>query len=164
MPPPHTVSSLLDVGCGNGIFHDILHQRGYTNVTGIDFSEHLIHTAIEHHPYYAYYIHDICTPFPFHEQFDVITCIEVLEHVASPYLVLKNIYDILARGGVAVVSTPNALKKEIYGMVHKKWVIPKNVYQYFTPSVLQAMIREIGGVVEYTSMPLQHIFIKFRRL
>lgn len=156
--------SLLDVGCGNGSLHTLFHYD--YQVYGLDFTKHFIDEAKEAHPGNYYVVHDACQPYPF-SGFDVVICVELLEHVPSPYMVLENIYNALKPGGSAIVSTPNGLSREFRFNMRKNWKIPQSVFQYLTPTVMEGMIREIGGTITYSDWRakyrLGHIYMRFRK-
>ena len=98
----------LDVGCGAGLLAEPLARLGAT-VTGIDASPEVIAVAREHSgksglaiDYRAGDVQQL------DGQFDLVTCMEVVEHVADPALFLQALSRRLAPGGLLVMSTPNA--------------------------------------------------------
>ena len=100
--------SALDVGCGAGLQTEPLARLGAA-VTGIDASPEVIAVAREHAErmdlqidYRAGDVHEL------EGQFDLITALEVVEHVADPAAFVKALAKRLARGGLLVMSTPNA--------------------------------------------------------
>ena len=85
---------VLDVGCGGGILAEALSKLG-AQVTGIDASEQTIGVAQNHSnavgsdvSYYQTTIDEFIANKP-KEKFDVITCLEMLEHVPSPGEIMK---------------------------------------------------------------------------
>jgi len=100
--------SALDVGCGAGLLAEPLARLG-AKVTGVDASPDVIAVARKHATasglqidYGAGDVQDLeC-------QFDLITCMEVIEHVADPSAFLKALATRLAPGGLLILSTPNA--------------------------------------------------------
>ena len=100
--------SALDVGCGAGLLAEPLARLG-AKVTGIDATPDVIEVARDHASamglaidYRAGDIQELAG------QFDLITCMEVIEHVADPALFVKALARRLAPGGLLVLSTPNA--------------------------------------------------------
>ena len=98
----------LDVGCGAGLLAEPLARLGAT-VTGIDAAPELIAVAREHAAamrleidYRAGDVQEL------EGQFDLVTCMEVIEHVADPAAFLKAVAKRLAPVGLLVLSTPNA--------------------------------------------------------
>jgi 2-polyprenyl-6-hydroxyphenyl methylase/3-demethylubiquinone-9 3-methyltransferase len=100
--------SALDVGCGAGLLTEPLARLG-AKVTGIDAAPEVIAVAREHAAAQGLDI-DYCNA-PVEEidgQFDLITSLEVIEHVAEPQAFLSAIAKRLAPAGLLILSTPNA--------------------------------------------------------
>src|SRR5690349_2113883 len=100
--------SALDVGCGAGLLAEPLARLG-ARITGIDASPELIQVAREHATamgleidYRAGDVQEL------QGQFDLVTCMEVIEHVADPASFLKSLAKRLAPDGLLILSTPNA--------------------------------------------------------
>ena len=98
----------LDVGCGAGLLTEPLARLGAT-VTGIDATAQVIAVARDHAAsiglkidYRVGDVQDLAG------QFDLITSLEVIEHVADPAAFLKALAKRLAPGGLLILSTPNA--------------------------------------------------------
>ena len=98
----------LDVGCGAGLLAEPLARLG-ANVTGIDASPEVIAVAREHAGKSGlaieYRVGDVQQ---LDGQFDLVTCMEVIEHVADPAAFLAALARRLAPDGLLVLSTPNA--------------------------------------------------------
>ena len=98
----------LDVGCGAGLLAEPLARLG-AKVTGIDASPEVIAVARDHAAAMGldidYRTGDVQE---LDGQFDLITCMEVIEHVADPAAFVKALARRLAAGGLLVMSTPNA--------------------------------------------------------
>jgi 2-polyprenyl-6-hydroxyphenyl methylase/3-demethylubiquinone-9 3-methyltransferase len=98
----------LDVGCGAGLLAEPLARLG-AKVTGIDASPEVIAVAREHASAMGvkidYRIGDVQA---LEGQFDLVTCMEVIEHVADPGAFMKALAKRLAPDGLLVMSTPNA--------------------------------------------------------
>ena len=100
--------SALDVGCGAGLLAEPLARLG-AKVTGLDASPELIAVAREHAAAQGLAIDYRAGELEELEgQFDLITCMEVIEHVADPATFVKALAKRLAPGGLLVMSTPNA--------------------------------------------------------
>ncbi len=109
-PPPQTV---LDAGCGPGFISNILVTRGY-EVTGIDFNETAIGYAkllVDGVRFHTLDLRDMVSATEFHGKFDVVVCMEVLEHIPPRYRgqVLQGLYLSLRTGGKLVASVPSPL-------------------------------------------------------
>ena len=98
---------ILDVGCGGGLVCEPLARLGYT-VTGIDQSAEAIEVAHHHAMEQGLDINYSCANIEdIKEQYDIITLLEVLEHVEQPEQLLKSAVDRLAPGGLIFFSTLN---------------------------------------------------------
>jgi 2-polyprenyl-6-hydroxyphenyl methylase/3-demethylubiquinone-9 3-methyltransferase len=98
----------LDVGCGAGLLAEPLARLG-AKVTGVDASPEVIAVAREHAAAMRleidYHAGDV---LELEGQFDLITCMEVIEHVADAGVFAKALAKRLAPGGLLILSTPNA--------------------------------------------------------
>jgi len=105
---PLTGKTALDVGCGAGLLAEPLARLGAT-VTGLDAAPELISAAQEHAHHAGlsidYRAGDIAE---LEGQFDLVTCMEVIEHVADPAAFTMALAKRLAPGGLLILSTPNA--------------------------------------------------------
>lgn len=140
----------LDVGCGAGLLTEPLARLGAT-VTGIDASPEVIGVAREHAAGAGleidYRIGDVQA---LESRFDLVTCMEVIEHVADPALFLDALAKRLAPGGLLIMSTPNAtgLSKLLMitigeGLGH----IPRGTHdhdKFLTPEQMKALLAETG--------------------
>lgn len=100
--------SALDVGCGAGLLTEPLARLG-AKVTGIDASPDVIAVARDHAAKTGldidYRVGDVQA---LAGTFDLITSMEVIEHVADPGIFVRALADRLAPGGLLIMSTPNA--------------------------------------------------------
>lgn len=105
---PLAGKSALDVGCGAGLLTEPLARLG-ASVTGIDASPEVIAVAREHAAAMAlaidYRAGDVQE---LQGQFDLVTAMEVIEHVAEPSAFLNALAKRLAPDGLLILSTPNA--------------------------------------------------------
>ena len=105
---PLESKSALDVGCGAGLLAEPLARLGAT-VTGLDAAPELIAVAREHAAAQGLEIDYRAGELAELEgQFDLITCMEVIEHVADPATFVQSLAKRLAPGGLLILSTPNA--------------------------------------------------------
>ena len=106
-PEVSSVGRHLDVGCGHGaIVHELL-DRGW-DARGFDASSWIISQAKSHDRRRSdrFAVGDIAD-VPFEGAFDLITCLEVLEHVEDPVSALHSMGRLLTPGGRLVATTPN---------------------------------------------------------
>ncbi len=147
---------ILDVGCGGGILAEALSELG-ANVTGIDASENTIGVAKSHSRsinsnvrFIQNTIEEFIASNP-DEKFDVITCLEMLEHVPSPGEIIKNCSDILKKDGDIFFSTINRNPRSyLFAVIGAEYILnllPKGTHDYekfIKPSELAKWIREAG--------------------
>lgn len=133
-----TNQSILDVGCGGGILTEAL-SRFSDSVTGIDQSPQAITVARQHAsslltpPDYK-----LTTVESLAEQlagtFDIITCMEMLEHVPSPHSILSACAKLLKPNGHLILSTlnrtPKAFLHAIIGAEYMLNILPRGTHEY----------------------------------
>ena len=103
---------ILDVGCLNGNFYNFLKERQITikSFTGIDFSSQLIKRAHLRFPEQTWIVSD-CLKLPFDDKsFDVVTLMEILEHINSPNAAIKEACRVCKNKGFVIVTVPNGEK------------------------------------------------------
>ena len=145
----------IDIGCGGGILSESLAKAG-ARVTGLDMASDSIEIARTHAQAAQLNIdYQISTAEAWAHahpaEYEVVTCMELLEHVPDPASVIHAAAQLLAPGGVVFFSTinrnPKAWALTIGAAEYLlKW-IPKGTHQYDTfikPSELSAMARQSG--------------------
>ena len=97
---------VADIGCGTGgLLKSIQHRFQPRSLTGFEYSEKALDIARGKVPGVEFRYFDIYEGST--SQFDVIFCVEVLEHLLRPDAALRNILSMLADGGVALITVPN---------------------------------------------------------
>ena len=142
--------SALDVGCGAGLLTEPLSRMG-AKVTGVDASPELIAAAREHAAaqgleidYRAADVMDV------EGQFDLVTSLEVIEHVADPAAFVKALARRLAPGGLMILSTPNQTawsKLLTITLAEGFGKIPKGTHDYdkfITPDRMKVLLADAG--------------------
>lgn len=155
---------VLDVGCGGGILSESMAHRG-ANVTGIDMGEAPLAVARLHlHESEAQVDYQQSTAENFAadhaEQFDVVTCLEMLEHVPDPGSVISACTRLVKPGGHVFFSTINRNPKSfLFAIVGAEYVLrmlPRGTHEYskfIRPSELESWIREANlSLRELTGM------------
>ena len=165
--------SVLDVGCGGGILSEAMAARG-ARVTGIDLAEkplkvaelHLLESG-QQVEYLQIAAEELAPSRPHH--YDVVTCMELLEHVPDPAATVRACGELAKPGGWVFFATINRnLKSYLYAVIGAEYVLkllPKGTHDYrklIKPSELAAMCREarlsVADVVGMTYNPLTRIY------
>jgi 2-polyprenyl-6-hydroxyphenyl methylase/3-demethylubiquinone-9 3-methyltransferase len=151
---------VLDVGCGGGILAESMARRG-AKVLGIDLSTkplkvaqlHALEAAVEHLAYREVAVEQLAVERP--GSFDVVTCMEMLEHVPEPASVVKACAQLVKPGGRVFFSTLNRNPKSflfaIVGAEHVLGLLPKGTHEYarfIRPSELARFARDAGLEVD----------------
>jgi SAM-dependent methyltransferase len=133
----------VDVGCALGSMLEVAKAAGWDSV-GVETSEFAAKYASEHTgcPVHAGTLQKAAFPS---ESFDVVTLMDVIEHVAEPSELLSEIHRILRPGGALFIVTPNFASFFV-------WIFGRNAYGvwpdqhvvYFQPSTIRKILRQVG--------------------
>ena len=156
---------VLDVGCGGGILTESLAQRG-GDVTGIDMAAgplavarmHQHKSALDNIRYLETTAEELTTDAT--ASFDVVTCMEVLEHVPDPASLIAACHQLVKPGGHVFMSTinrnPKAFMLAIVGAEYLMRMLPQGTHEYkkfIRPSELRRWgtqagleFRDIAGI------------------
>ena len=165
--------TVLDVGCGGGILAESMAQRG-AQVTGIDLADkplkvaqlHLLESGnkVDYRNIAAEYL---ARELPGH--FDVVTCMELLEHVPDPASTVGACSALVKPGGHVFFSTINRNPKSyLFAVIGAEYVLkllPRGTHSYakfIKPSELSALCRQSGldvhQIIGMTYNPLTRIY------
>lgn len=143
---------VLDVGCGGGILAEGMALKGAL-VSGLDVEKEAINAAIAHAQTSELNITYSCQPIEVFDAkpFEIITCMEMLEHVAEPQLVINHCARLLESGGYLFLSTINRTFKAYAGVIiaaeYVFGLLPRQTHDYekfIRPNELAAMVRAAG--------------------
>ena len=152
--------TVLDVGCGGGILAESMARRAAA-VTGIDLAAkplgvarlHALEAGMGNLYYREVAAEDLAAESP--ASFDVVTCMEMLEHVPDPASSVQACANLLRPGGWAFFSTLNRNPKSflfaIVGAEYLLQLLPKGTHEYarfIRPSELARWCRESGLAVQ----------------
>ncbi len=146
---------VLDVGCGGGILSEAMAQEGAT-VTGIDLADRSLKVARLHGlesgvkvDYQLISAEDMAARHP--GEYDVVTCMEMLEHVPDPGSIVRACAEMVKPGGWVFFSTINRNPKSfLFAIVGAEYVLrllPRgthNFESFIKPSELAAAVRNAG--------------------
>ena len=152
---PVSGTRLVDIGCGGGLLTEAMAWRG-ANVTGIDMGEAPLSVARIHQlesqldiRYLQTTAETLASEEP--ESFEVVTCLEMLEHVPDPASVIQACADLAKPGANLYFSTINRNPKAfVFAIVGAEYVLnllPKGTHEYgkfIKPSEMSRWIRAAG--------------------
>ncbi len=152
-------AAALDVGCGGGILSESMARLG-SRVLGIDLSQQVLDVAELHAleakipvQYRAVAAEELARERP--ASFDLVTCMEMLEHVPEPASIVGALAALVKPGGHVIVSTlnrhPLAFAVAIVGAEYIARALPRGTHEYLKfirPSELARWGREAGLVLE----------------
>lgn len=159
-------ASALDIGCGGGILTESMATAGAT-VTGIDMADrplavarlHMIESGLDL-DYRQITAEALAAEAedPRSGQFDLVTCLEMLEHVPSPSGVIAAAKDLVRPGGDVFFSTINRTAKAfVFAIVGAEYVLkllPAGTHEYekfIRPSELEAWARQAGLTLQHST-------------
>lgn len=142
---------VLDIGCGGGILSEGMAKRG-GKVTGLDVEPDTIAAAQRHAAAEHLQIEYVCQPVEtFNGEFPIITCLEMLEHVPNPQIIINEAARLLAPGGYLFLSTinrnPLSYCKVILAAEYLLNLLPRQTHDYqkfIKPSELATMLRSVN--------------------
>jgi 2-polyprenyl-6-hydroxyphenyl methylase/3-demethylubiquinone-9 3-methyltransferase len=152
---PLAGKKVLDIGCGGGILAESMAVKG-AHVTGIDLSDKALKVADLHSMesgvqvrYEKIAAEDLAAREP--GQYDVVTCMEMLEHVPDPASIVRAAAALAKPGGKLFFSTLNRNPKSyllaIIGAEYLLRMLPKGTHDYakfITPAELSGFVRAAG--------------------
>ncbi len=167
---------VLDVGCGGGILAEAMARRA-GHVTGIDLAAkplgvarlHALEAGVDNLDYREIATEALAAEKP--RAFDVITCMEMLEHVPDPAAVVQACQTLVKPGGWVFFSTlnrnPKAFLFAIVGAEYVLRLLPRGTHEYarfIRPSELARWCRDAGLVTQGTRGLEYNPFTKRYRL
>jgi 2-polyprenyl-6-hydroxyphenyl methylase/3-demethylubiquinone-9 3-methyltransferase len=156
---PLAGKTIVDVGCGGGILAESMARKG-GNVTGIDLSEKALKVADLHSlesgvqvRYELIAAENLAAREP--ARYDIVTCMEMLEHVPDPAAIVRACATLVKPGGHVFFSTlnrnPKAYLFAVIGAEYLLRMLPRGTHDYekfITPAELAQFIRSAGMDVD----------------
>lgn len=147
---PFNKLDLIDIGSGGGLVCVPMHKLG-ANVTGLDANENNTKASAEYAKKNDLKINYIYSTVEEHvktqNRYDIVLCLEVIEHVANPELFIRNISKLIKPGGMVIVSTINRTAKSyLLAIIIAEYVlgwVPRKTHDYskfIKPSELSHML------------------------
>jgi 2-polyprenyl-6-hydroxyphenyl methylase/3-demethylubiquinone-9 3-methyltransferase len=170
---PLAGKNVIDIGCGGGILAESMAKKG-AKVTGIDLSDKALKVADLHSlesgvtvRYQKIAAEDMAAAEA--GQYDIVTCMEMLEHVPDPAAIVKAAATLVKPGGQVFFSTLNRnAKAYLYAVLGAEYLLrmlPKGTHDYakfITPAELSQFIRQAGlqldGLKGLSYNPLTKIY------
>lgn len=154
--------NLFDIGAATGFFIKIAQKRGF-NVSGVEFSDHA--AGMGRRDGLDIKTGDMMSLSLPGDSFDVVTMLDVLEHMTEPFEELLEVKRILKKGGLVVVNSPNG-QSILSKILKTKWhlVLPPEHLFYFSPKNLALFMEKNGFKMIYNkpihkSFTLKYCFI-----
>ena len=147
---------ILDVGCGGGILAESMARRG-ANVLGIDMGAaplavarlHAEQEQVNTIQYQQIPVEELAQAQA--GQYDIVTCMEMLEHVPDPASIVKACHDLVKPGGHVFFSTINRNPKSyLFAIIGAEYVLrllPRGTHEFkkfIRPSELVSFVRQAG--------------------
>jgi methionine biosynthesis protein MetW len=144
---------LLDLGCGDGVLGSLLKDR-FNEVAGVDISDQALSRA-KQRGLTTYRVNVDEEPLPFPDStFDAITCLDLIEHVFEPRVLVAEIARVLAPDGSLYIAFPNMryalrIKEIIAGRFPKTsgdidYSYDGGHLHYYTPADVRSLLKERG--------------------
>jgi len=157
--------TILDIGAGTGLFLSHFKSKGW-KVDGVELTTDAVSYAEQHYKIKL----KKGDFFDFHfkkNTLDVVTLNGALEHLYDPLETLTEIFSILKKGGLVVISVPNveSMGRVLFGKDWFPWQPPRHLY-HFSPSTLSKMLQRAGfnNIAIHHNYHLQNKYILFNSL
>jgi len=143
--PPHSIKSLLEIGCGTGVFLKLLKAiKPELEITGIDINDESVDLTKEKG---VNCLNVSAEEFAEKstDQYDLILAFEIFEHIFDPFFLVKSLFQLLNKSGKIYMTTPNYLSYDFLqvGSIYKNIVGPSHL-NYYNPFSIMKLL-EWGG-------------------
>lgn len=154
----------LEVGCGLGYFSEKATSLGAI-VTGIDIGGKLVEKSKQRIPGGKFLVAS-ASKLPFKdESFDIVLCTEVIEHVDNQSQAIEEMFRVIKKGGILVITSPNRFFKPLFDLLSKIGVRPYHGNEkWYYPSTLKGILSRKGRVLKEYYFNFMLPIDTFRRL
>lgn len=159
--------SALDVGCAFGYGVSLLESLGYETI-GVDVSRFGVRQAKKMMTANEFVVCDVQRNLPFKKKFDLVICLEVLEHLQDPLKALQNMYDVCE--GIILCTTPNKTAERVVKKILKDFdkthvnVKTPREWEKCINGILRNRLIKIECFVDFTFSLADRLFFKSFRL
>ncbi|MFJ3306929.1 class I SAM-dependent methyltransferase [Streptomyces sp. NPDC086549] len=157
---PETADSVLELGCAAGAMGSAIKQRQNCTYIGIEMNSGA--AAVASRSLDAVLVGDIeAGPLPLPDQsMDCIICADILEHLADPWQILRELRRIIQPGGTIVASVPNIQNVDIMqAIMNGRWdyldagILDQTHLRFFTRSTFQEALAHAGFTITAATSP-----------
>ncbi|MFF4788618.1 class I SAM-dependent methyltransferase [Streptomyces sp. NPDC001276] len=168
---PEAACSILELGCAAGAMGSAIKKRQNCSYIGIEINSEAASMAACSLD--AVLVGDVETgPLPFPDQsIDCIICADIIEHLADPWQILRELRRIIQPGGTVVVSVPNIQNVDIVqALVNGRWdyldagILDRTHLRFFTRSTFEESLIHAGFTVtgcNFTMLPQHASLVDF---
>ena len=127
---------VVDVGCGPGFVAQALSSSGLVReIYGFDFSAASIKRCREEVPGGHFFVGDVYRASCRNESFDVVICMETLEHLEEPDMAIRELFRLCRDGGHVIITVPNGASDQYVGHIN-----------FWTEEAFRALLPGLGAV------------------
>lgn len=121
------INSFIDVGCSNGFLTNTIKEKlSIPKVKGVDFDKENLLIASKNYQNIDFSYLNLNQNLDNNEKYDLVTCLETLEHVGNIKQALKNLLPLKSSDGIIIISVPI----EIFFWGTLKFLLKTNLYKY----------------------------------
>ena len=141
-------AKVLEIGCGLGYFSERAYKLG-AKVTGVDVGKNLLKISKKRVPK-GIFILGSASQLPFSkESFDFVLCTEVIEHVENQRKAIEEMFRVIKKGGMLVITSPNRFFKPLFDFLSKIGVRPYHGNEkWYYPTTLKGILSKKGKILK----------------
>jgi len=157
----HPEDSILEVGCGTGMFLQFLYEQGYRNLIGTDLSGVAVTFGKTRYPWLDLQVQSAEKLLFSDASFLIVLSFDVLEHLRNVDRHLDEVRRVLAPGGCYMFQTPNKYSNAIYETIRNGSFTWKQYHpSLHGPRQLQQRLEKHGFDVQFIKMDVRNEFLR----